>query len=340
MQKILFASLLLFTVSACGKKKKNIPDVSGIKVELPVERFDRSFFLLDTNQLEPGLLRLKSQFPDFYTDFMQQILGVKGEVTDPNSLLVTREFIRGYAGIYDSVKSRFNNLAGMRKKLQEGYQFVKYYFPNYKPGKVVMFLGPFDAPGVATTTTGNLAIGMQQYAGKDFSVYQAGPLQEMFPTYITRRFSPEYIPANAMKSVVAELFPDQSGGKPLIQQMVEKGKQWYLLDLFMPETPDSLKTGYTQQQLDWCADNEGLIWSYIVKNEDLQSLTPSVIQTYIGEAPFTQGFSPEFSPGNLGQWIGWQMVKKFVEKNADMKPEEIMRTPATKIIEEAKYKPK
>jgi hypothetical protein len=143
-----------------------------------------------------------------------------------------------------------------------------------------------------------------------------------------------------MKSVVAELFPDQSGGKPLIQQMVEKGKQWYLLDLFMPTTADSLKTGYTQQQLDWCAENEGLIWSYIVKNEDLQSLTPTVIQTYIGESPFTQGFSPEFSPGNLGQWIGWQIVKKFVGKNSGMRAEDLMRTPATKIIEEAKYKPK
>lgn len=339
MKKILFASLVLLTVTSCGKKKKNIPDVSGIKVDIPIERFDVRFFEIDTNRLEQGLQNLQSQFPDFYPDFMREILGVKEDPKDPNTQLVTREFIRGYASIFDSVKVTFSNLVGLRKELQKGFQFVKYYFPNYKPGKATIFLGPFDAPGVATTNNG-LAIGIQQYAGKDFSVYQAGPLQEMFPTYITRRFSKEYIPANCMKSVVAELFPDQSGGKPLIQQMVEKGKQWYLLDLFMPTTADSLKTGYTQQQLDWCAENEGLIWSYIVKNEDLQSLTPSVIQTYIGESPFTQGFSPEFSPGNLGQWIGWQMVKKFSEKNSNMKVEDVMRTPATKIIEEAKYKPK
>jgi hypothetical protein len=65
-----------------------------------------------------------------------------------------------------------------------------------------------------------------------------------------------------------------------------------------------------------------------------------VIQTYIGEGPFTQGFSQEQSPGNIGQWIGWQIVKRFAEKNSSMKPEELMRTDAMKILEEAKYKPK
>jgi len=77
-----------------------------------------------------------------------------------------------------------------------------------------------------------------------------------------------------------------------------------------------------------------------VKNEDLNSVNPVTLQTYIGEAPFTQGFSQEFSPGNLGQWIGWQIVKKFEEKNPDMTPSELMKTDPRRILEEAKYKPK
>jgi len=143
-----------------------------------------------------------------------------------------------------------------------------------------------------------------------------------------------------MQLVVNDIFPDKSGSKPLIEQMVEKGKRWYLLDKFLPGIPDTIKTGYTKEQLDWCTENEGLIWSYIVKNEDLNSLNPTIIQTYIGESPFTQGFSQESSPGNIGQWIGWQIIKKFISKNPGMKPEEIMNMDASKIIAEAKYKPK
>jgi len=304
-----------------------------------MERFDRSFFILDSNHLEAGLARLRQEHPGFYTDFMQQVLGVSGSVTDTSTLLVVREFIRGYSSVYDSVKPKYNDLSGLREDLQKAFQFVQYYFPSYKTGKLIFFLGPFDAPGVATTS-GGLAIGLQQFAGKDFSIYQTAQMQELFPLYISRRFSGEYITANCMKAVVLELFPDQSAGKPLIEQMVEKGKQWYLLDRFLPRTPDSIKTGFTQQQLAWCTENEGLIWSEIVRNEDLNSLNPAVIQTYIGEGPFTQGFSQEYSPGNLGQWLGWQIVKKFVARNPGMKPEEIMKTPARKLLEEAKYKPR
>ena len=38
--------------------------------------------------------------------------------------------------------------------------------------------------------------------------------------------------------------------------MVEAGKRLYLLDRFMPETADTLKTGYTKAQLKGCYENE------------------------------------------------------------------------------------
>lgn len=338
MKKTALSLLILMSLAGCGKKK-NSPDVSGIKVNIPIERFDRSFFAMDINQPEASLLRLQQQHPDFYSDFMQQILGVSGDVRDTSTLLVTEQFYRGYAPVYDSIKENFNELGWLRKELEQGFKYVKHYFPNYKTGKAVLFLGPFDAPGVATAGAG-LAIGLQQFAGADFSIYQMPQMQEMFPLYISRRFAPTYITANCMKAVVQELFPDQAAGKPLVEQMIEKGKQWWLLNRFLPDAPDSVKTGYTQQQIDWCTENEGLIWAEIVRNEDLNSLVPAVIQTYIGEAPFTQGFPQEYSPGNIGQWLGWQILKKYELKNPGLSPEEIMKTPARKILEDAKYKPK
>lgn len=338
MKKISLVLLLAVTLFAC-KSKKAIPDVSNIKVDIPFERFDQDFFSIDTNNLQAGLQKVQQLHPDFYVDFMQQILGVNGSDTSRNTLLVTKEFLRGYLSIYDSLRLIYKKTDKLQKELEKAFQFVKYHFPNYKTGKAILFVGPFDAPGIATISSG-LAIGLQQYAGKDFSVYQTKEVQELFPLYISRRFSPEYITANCMKAVAEDIFPDQSGSKPLIEQMIERGKQWWLLDKFLPSTPDSIKTGYTQQQLDWCRENEGLIWSNLVKNEDLNSINPAVIQTYMGEGPFTQGFSQELSPGNIGQWIGWQIVKKFVSKNPGMKPQEVMSTEARKILEEAKYKPK
>ncbi|MEI2738895.1 MAG: hypothetical protein V9F01_08925 [Chitinophagaceae bacterium] len=343
MKKTAFALLLTVCLFAC-KKKKGIPDVSDIKVDIKLERFDREFFAIDTNDIWAGLTKLNKKYPLITGIFLQNILGLDSASALPG----VKRFISLSGNLYDTVNTVFKNTDDIKKDFTKGFQFVKYYFPQYKVPSIITITGPVDAMAQsASGPTPNflgpdfLGISLQFYLGKKFSVYN-DPffIENVAPGYRSRRFSKEYIIADAMQLVVSDMFPDKSGGKPLIEQMVEKGKQWYLLDKFLPATPDSIKTGYTRQQLNWCKENEGLIWTYIVKNEDLYSLNPAVIQIYIGEAPFTQGFSQELSPGNMGQWIGWQIVQKFVSKNPGMKPEEIMNTAASKILSEAKYKPK
>ena len=92
----------------------------------------------------------------------------------------------------------------------------------------------------------------------------------------------------------------------------------------------------------WCEENEGNIWSSVLTNTpDLYTLDKERIQTYIGEAPFTQNVEAcNSTPGNVGQWLGWQIVKAYAARNYDMKIQDVLATPAKKIFQEAKYKPK
>jgi hypothetical protein len=163
--------------------------------------------------------------------------------------------------------------------------------------------------------------------------------QELYPAYISRRFERPYIPVNCMKAIAEDMFPDSSANLSLIGQIVEKGKYWWLTDLFLPRTEDSLKTGFSQKQLDWCQANEGLIWNYVLQHEDLYNIDPDVIKNYIGDSPSTPGM-PDISPGNIGQWIGWKIVEKYVEDHPEAGPKEIMRMDPRKLFEESKYKPR
>ncbi len=343
MKKILIILSLSLIICSC-KSNNKVPDVSNISVEIKLERFDRDFFTIDTINIFAGLNKLNQKYPIVTPIFLQYILGLDSAATIPG----IKNFISLSGNLYDTINTVFKTTDDLEKEFKKAFQFVRFYFPKYPIPKIAAIAGPVDAlaqsengPTPDFLRPGLLGISLQFYLGKNFSVYN-DPffIESVAPTYRSRRFSKEYIIADAMQLVVADLFPDQSSGKPLIEQMVEKGKQWYLLDKFLPTTPDSIKTGFTQQQLDWCKNNEGLIWTSIVKNENLQSLNPAVLQVYIGESPFTQGFPPDYSPGNIGQWIGWQFIKKFIEKNPDLTPEEIMRTDVATIITEAKYKPK
>jgi len=310
-----------------------------MKVSAPLSRFDQAFFALDTTRLTQGLDSLSRHYAAFYPEFMQYILGVTGDPADSVTQRVVRQFIGSYGGLNDSLQIRFANTGDLQEEVEKSFQYLKYYFPNYQTGTISLFVGPFDAPGIATVRSGT-AIGLQQFAGADFFAYQTTALQSLYPAYISRRFTPRYIVPGIIKAITEDLFPPRMAELPLIEQMIEKGKYWYLSSLLLPHHPDSLLTGYTNEQLNWCEENEGLIWSYLIKNEDLNSLNPIVIQTYLGEAPFTQGLSQESSPGNIGAWVGWQIVRKYAAANKELHPELIMKTPATTILEQAKYKPK
>ncbi len=341
----LWLSLLVFVIS-CNTDKKDIPDVSGIKVNLGLQRFDEFFFGIDTLDLEKGLANLNANTPGFAPIFLENILGV----TNAEGI---KTYYRLYKPIFDSSQKLYKDFTGVEKQIEQSLRYVKYYFPDYKlPSKITTVVGPMNSmQDLAMMSNGDytpdflgndfIGISLQFYLGKDFSLYNTEYfVNNVAPAYRARRFSKEYIASDVMKLITDDIFPDKSKGKPLVEQMIEKGKQWWMLDKFLPEEADSVKTGYTKQQLKWCTENEGLIWSYIIKNEDINTINPATIQTYIGESPFTQGFSQELSPGNIGQWIGWQIVKKFADSNSKLKPEEVMRTDPRKILEEAKYKPK
>lgn len=343
MKKNLLLIILLFLLVTC-KNKDSAPDVSKIKIDLKVQRFDRDFFSIDTNNIVAGLDQIHNKYPVLTSIFLNNVLGLDSSSTIPG----VKHFISLSGRLYDTVNTVFKNTDDFEKDFKKAFQYLNYYFPKYPIPVINTIAGPVDAMAQSETgptpdflAPGILGISLQFYLGKNFSVY-SDPffIENVAPGYRSRRFSREYIVADGMQLFVNDLFPYKSGSKPLIEQMVEKGKRWWLLDKLLPGKADSIKTGYTKQQLDWCKDNEGLIWSNIVRNEDLYSLNPTTIQTYLGEAPFTQGFNQDLSPGNLGQWIGWQIVNKFAEKNKGMKPDELMNLDPKKILEEARYKPK
>ena len=329
-----FAIFMLLIGCKNGKDK---PNVSDIKVDVRIERSEQAFFKIDTNNITAGLGDLRNAFPRFYPFFMQDILQVNP--MDTSSFAIIKNILGGYGPINDSIQKKYKDLGWLRKELTDGFKYVKHYYPNYKVPGIITYVATLDAPGIVLTPD-YIGIGLHQYAGKDFSVYRAEPVQQMYPSYISRRFDKEYITANCMKSVADDLYPDKSVGKPLIEQMIEKGKHWFLLDKFLPDAPDSVKTGYTKKQVDWVEENEGNIWAYIVKNEnDIYSIDPATIQTYIGEAPNTQVMT-EAAPGNIGQWVGWRIVKEYADKHKDFSVQQILEAPAKTIFEEAKYKPK
>jgi hypothetical protein len=112
------------------------------------------------------------------------------------------------------------------------------------------------------------------------------------------------------------------------------------MDLVLPDVDDSLKIAYTSVQIEWCEKNEADIWKYFIDNNLLYSTNKmDFYRKYFSEAPFTSGF-PQDSPGRIGVWLGWQMVRTYMQNNTEISLEKLLsQTDAQFILKHSKYKP-
>jgi hypothetical protein len=318
--------------------KRNIPDVSNIKIQLDTLRFDRDFFAMDTSQLETSLDNLQKKYPEFINDYLFNLLAVP--MDKDSTLTKVKLFIHDYKPVFDSVSAKYPSIAQTTDEVKRAMQFVKHYFPSYKlPQSLITFIGPLEGYSNVLTSSG-FAVGLQLYLGKYYPAYNTDYIADVYPQYQSRRFEAGYIAVNCIKNIVTDIYPDTKTNLPLAYQMVEAGKRMYVLDYLMPETPDSIKTGYTQKQLDGCYAHEALIWNYFVQNDNLLYVTdPGQTKDYMADGPKTEELG-DGSPGFIGQFVGWQIVKKWMQQDAKRSLRTLLQTPPKQIFEEAKYKPR
>jgi hypothetical protein len=327
-----------FLFSFC-KSKKNIPNVNSIKIDLKIERFEKDLFAIDTTTLSHSLDILSQKYASFLPDYLYSVLALTPQpaATINELKLFLKDSI--YRSIYEDATKKFTSLNKVQEELIFSLKLTKYYFPKYQtPARLYTFIGPVDGVGTALTSDHSFAVGLQGYLGKDYPVYQDAYIAQTYPPYKTRRFEEHYIATNCIKNVIEELFPDKSNGRPLAERMIEQGRRMFLLDALLPNTADTVKTGYTENQLKECINNESAIWAFFVSNNLLFEREPSRVSPFVTDGPKTQELS-ETAPGNIGQFTGWQIVKKWMESNPKTSLEQLMTTPVMTIFNEANYKP-
>ena len=304
---------------------------------MQLKRFDRDLFSIDTNNIENSLNKLEQQYGSFLNDYLYNIMVLPPQ---PDSVAQKiKMFVHDYRFVYDTAQKDFDDFDKQFAQIKKGLQYAKYYFPGYKvPANIITFIGPVEGYANVLTQSG-LAVGLQLYLGQNFPVYSSEFITEVYPDYQQRRFESAYIPVNCMKNIVSDIYPEKNGSDPLVYQMVDAGKRLYLLDHFLPQLDDSLKTGYTKTQLDGCYNNEADIWNYFVQNSLLFITDPIQIRDYMQDGPNTEAFG-NGSPGFIGQFIGWQIVKKWMHEHEKITLEQLIRTPEKQIYEEARYKPR
>jgi hypothetical protein len=334
--RILVSLLICFLLFSCNSNKT--PDVSNIKLDLQTKRFEKALFNMDTTHFDQSMNKLVTDYPEFAPLFFREILNVDPRWAPDTTAFYIKGFISSYKPLYDSAELLYPDFKQQTAEIKNVLQYVKHYFPEYKiPGEVITYVGPVDGVGDAISQHA-LLVGLHQHMGEEYSMYSMDFVRQTYASYITRRFTPEYIPVNAAKTIVLDMYPETDEVKTLVVKMVESGKKLYCMQQLLPNTDEYLIIGYTKMQLERSYSGEAQIWQLFLQNNMLQSIDDNLIKNYIGDSPKTQELG-EGSPGNIGGFVGWQIVKKYARDHSSLSLKELMNTPAETIFTDAKYKP-
>jgi len=330
-----FSAILLFLVffAACRENSRFAINTAEHPYAIKIQRFDMDLMQLDTAGLYPGIVNLYEQYPDFFPVYLSNVL-----LIEPDDTAAAADFIRSFltdtvfSAVNRDVLKEYSKIDPLEKSVAGAYAYIHYYFPGIRLPEVYFFVSGFNLSVMMTDKI--LAMGTDMYLGAAYPLYE-----DITYDYLKTNMKPENLVPDMISALLFREFRMDTNRGRLLDNMLYRGKVMYLLSVCLPdEKPENL-IGYTSGQLKWCQRNERQIWASMIDQKHLFSTDNFLIRKYMNEAPFTSPVSQD-SPGRLGTWIGWQIVKSYMQRNENATLEDLVRTnDYQKMLEDSGYRP-
>ena len=310
--------LLCVHFFSCNNESKVEKEIEKIPIDFELIRFDIEFA-----QATPAdLPKLKTEFPEFFPEQYNDSIWVE-KLTDTLQHQLENE-----------VAKTFPKDEALSHVLVPLFQHIKYYFPKFQTPIVVTTTSDVDYRNKVILAEKMLVIGLDNYLGAEHHFYEG------IDKYISKEMKPSQIGPDVAEAY-ARVYIKPPNKASFLGQIVYYGKELYLKDIWLPNSSDAEKIGYTEEEFQWAEENEEYMWRYFVEKELLYNTDPKLGARFVSPAPFSKFYLEidNESPGMLGRYLGWKIVRSYM-KNNEAGVQQLMVTDADEIFTNSKYKPK
>ncbi|HZW62508.1 MAG TPA: gliding motility lipoprotein GldB [Flavobacteriaceae bacterium] len=319
MKPYFIFSLLSFVLFSCKKDSAIESKIANINVSVNIERFDQLF----DKSTPADLPQLKANYPFMFSE------------TYKDSFWVAKMQDTLQKQISSQVALKIEDFSEIKSEITLLFQHLKYYFPEFKVPRVITHISQVDYRNKTIVTDSLTFIAIDTYLGSDHEFYKG------ISKYIRDGFNKEQIVVD-LATGYAENYIFQTSKRTLLDEMIYYGKQLYFKDKVIPFKTDAEKIGYSPEQLDWAMANEFEIWQYFIDRALLYSTDSSLPSRFINPAPFSKFQLEQIdneSPGRIGQYIGWQIVKSYMKTNAVSFQDMLLKS-SEEIFTNSNFKPR
>lgn len=328
--KTFFTILLSAALFSCNGQQVNSADYTQA-APMHIHRLDKELFQL----IDQGDSTLQAQLKAEYKA-MLDILG-KGVLNVQSSdapgffdKLANYYSEPTLKGLYRDAVVHYDAIGDIEQALGSSFAYLRDNFPSMQTPAVYMHVSGLNQ----NVLTGDslLSLSIDKYMGDNYPLYQ-----DFFYDYQKQRMQRSHVVPDYLTGWLMSEFPFAGKENVLLEWMVYEGKIKHLVGQAMPESTEAGLMGYSEAEYNWCKENEAEIWKAIVERKHLYTPDQMTTAKYFENAPST--FLTNEAPGDLGKWIGWQIVKQYV-KATNASPGQLMQNAnAQEILTAAKYKP-
>lgn len=305
-----------------------IPDTSNNKVVVEVEQLQDSVTSFST----------KKELVDFFSNHTQLRDVFFNRTAYPDdSVFINELYSRFNNPYFDSLlidtHQVFGDLSELKNELNEAFTNLRYYYPNFEPPKVKTVITGLESDIYVSDSL--IIIGLDYYLGPG-----ARYKPNMYD-YMLRRYQKNFIVPSIMLlyGIDDQFNKTNLEDRTVLADMISYGKTYYFAKQMLPCVPESVFIGYTQEELEGSRSNSDLIWKRLVEDEVFYSTSHLIKQKYVAERPKTLEVG-EKCPGRIATWVGWEVVKKYMDQNESVTLPQLMENPSAAIIfKESKYRP-
>ncbi len=326
--KVLVFSFVIIGLLSCKNNPLDI-DSSKVVVSINYYNMDSVFVNATGSELQKWNEIYKSEINDAYE--YELGMGLRIGVPEDSVILQNIELFAndpGMAKFEKKISEKFPDLMSRHRIIISGFKNLKYHLPEAKiPTSIVYANTCFQSS--AFSTQNEIIMGLERYLGQDEPLVQELP-RAIFYDWIKEGMDQKYFERDALCSWIMSNVVDMSEGN-LAQNMVNWGKILYFTEASFPDLDDEIIIRYSAEDLKWANENEFSLWDYLVKEKMLFRINETESINMLSPGPFTVGL-PEKGPDRLGQYLGWQMVRKYMEKNS-ITLKQLQNTPYNKILQ-------
>jgi hypothetical protein len=329
IKSFFLAGFIALLISSCANDPLDV-DASDVKVNIGFVNMDSIWSASKGRDFLKADADFRTRIPEMYEYELGYCLRI-GKISDTALINSLTQFINDpfMSRVEKAINREFKDLSKVKEEMIDGFRHVKYHLPKAKIPTNIVFMNSIFTTS-AFSTQEEIGIGLERYLGKNSPVIKDLP-NDMFFDWIKEGLDRRYLVRDAFCSWIMTHYIAETDGN-LAEHIIRWGKILYLTEAALPNAPESIIPRYSEVDYTWALENEYSLWKYLVDQKMLFKIDELNKTNLLNEGPFTPGL-PEKGPDRLGQFLGWRMVRKYMEVK-DITVAELMNIPYTEIIVE------